>query len=149
MNIKEELYKECLRFIDNRLLTVNKAILDIQYSLESETKSSAGDKHETGRAMLQLEREKAGNQLSEIENQKQILHKINTESKHNKVVFGSVVQTTTSNYFIAISAGKITVNNTSYYAISAVTPIAQLLLSKRVGDEVVFRDQKYIIETVL
>ncbi|MGJ8548350.1 3-oxoacyl-ACP synthase [Winogradskyella wichelsiae] len=149
MIIKEALYNACLEFVDNRLLTVNKAISDIQYSLESETKSSAGDKHETGRAMLQLEREKAGHQLSEIENQKQILHKINIESKHNKVAFGSVVKTSTSNYFIAISAGEIMIDNMSYYAISAATPIAQLLLSKSVGDEIEFRDQKYIIETVL
>ncbi|WP_179375428.1 3-oxoacyl-ACP synthase [Winogradskyella wichelsiae] len=149
MIIKEALYNACIEFVDNRLLTVNKAISDIQYSLESETKSSAGDKHETGRAMLQLEREKAGHQLSEIENQKQILHKINIESKHNKVAFGSVVKTSTSNYFIAISAGEIMIDNVSYYAISAVTPIAQLLLSKSVGDEIKFRDQKYIIETVL
>jgi hypothetical protein len=66
MNIKKELYNQCFSFIENRLLTVKKTMAEIQESLLSETKSSAGDKHETGRAMLQLEREKAGNQLVEI-----------------------------------------------------------------------------------
>tara|TARA_R110002111_G_scaffold143677_2_gene209742 strand:+ start:7880 stop:8329 length:450 start_codon:yes stop_codon:yes gene_type:complete len=139
MMIKEQLYNLCLAFIEQRLLTVNKTILDIQNSLQSETKSSAGDKHETGRAMLQLEREKAGHQLAEIEKQKQILHKVNVESKHQKVALGSVIKTTQANYFIAVSAGEIVIDKTTYYAISAATPIAQLLLSKGVGDAIVFR----------
>jgi transcription elongation GreA/GreB family factor len=148
MNLKEELYKSCLEFINNRLLTVTTTISDIQNSLQSETKSSAGDKHETGRAMLQLEREKAGHQLAEIEKQKQILQKVNIESKHNKVALGSVVKTSQSNYFIAMSAGEIIIDNTSYFAISAATPIAQLLLSKTVGDTVQFRDDVFTITKI-
>ena len=139
MTIKEQLYNLCLVFIEQRLITVNKTILDIQNSLQSETKSSAGDKHETGRAMLQLEREKAGHQLAEIEKQKQILHKVNVESKHQIVALGSVIKTTQANYFIAVSAGEIVIDKTTYYAISAATPIAQLLLSKGVGEAIVFR----------
>ena len=139
MTIKEQLYNLCLVFVEQRLITVNKTILDIQNSLQSETKSSAGDKHETGRAMLQLEREKAGHQLAEIEKQKQILHKVNVESKHQKVALGSVIKTTQANYFIGVSAGEIVIDKTTYYAISAATPIAQLLLSKGVGDAIVFR----------
>ncbi|RED46282.1 hypothetical protein DFQ10_10150 [Winogradskyella eximia] len=149
MTIKEQLYNLCLVFVEQRLITVNKAILDIQNSLQSETKSSAGDKHETGRAMLQLEREKAGHQLAEIEKQKQILHKVNVESKHQKVALGSVIKTTQANYFIAVSAGEIVIDKTTYYAISAATPIAQLLLSKGVGDKVAFRDAKFEILEVL
>ncbi|MBU2921530.1 3-oxoacyl-ACP synthase [Winogradskyella psychrotolerans] len=149
MIIKETLYNRCLNFIDERLITVNKTISDIQNSLQSETKSSAGDKHETGRAMLQLEREKAGHQLAEIEKHKHILQKINIYTKHQKVTLGSVVITTQANYFIAVSAGEIIVDNTVYFAISASTPIAQLLLSKSVDDEIVFRGNGFRILSVL
>lgn len=148
MMIKEELYNLCLTFVEQRLLTVNKTILDIQNSLQSETKSSAGDKHETGRAMLQLEREKAGHQLAEIEKQKQILQKINIESKHQKVALGSVIKTTQANYFIAVSAGELVVNKTKFFAISVATPIAQLLLSKGIGDAIIFRDNKFKIKDI-
>ncbi|WP_418638667.1 3-oxoacyl-ACP synthase [Winogradskyella sp.] len=149
MIIKEALYNRCLNFIDERLITVNKTISDIQNSLQSETKSSAGDKHETGRAMLQLEREKAGHQLAEIEKQKHILQKINIDTKHQKVTLGSVVITTQANYFIAVSAGEIIVDNTVYFAISAATPMAQLLLSKSVDDEIVFRGNGFRILSIL
>jgi len=148
MNVKEELYKSCLKFVDDRLLTVQNTILDIQNSLQSETKSSAGDKHETGRAMLQLEREKAGHQLAEIEKQKQILQNVNSESRHTKVALGSMVKTTQSNYFIAISAGEIVIDDTAFFAISAATPIAQLLWSKTIDDEVVFRGNKFKITAI-
>ncbi|MGB0982308.1 MAG: 3-oxoacyl-ACP synthase [Winogradskyella sp.] len=122
---------------------IKNTILDLQNALQSETKSSAGDKHETGRAMLQLEREKAGRQLAELEKQKQILQNINATTQHQNIVLGSVVKTTQANYFIAVSAGKIVIDNTSYYAISAATPIAKLLLSKQAGDTIVFRDSVF------
>ena len=130
MKIKEVLYNTCQTFLDSRLEVIQHAILDIQNALQSETKSSAGDKHETGRAMLQLEREKAGQQLSEIQKLQETLQKIDLQLKSNKVTLGSVVKTSKANYFVAISAGEIKIDNTLYYAISASTPIAKLILSK-------------------
>jgi len=62
-SIKTQLLELCNQSLDTRLQNVLAVIEDIKQSLQSETKSSAGDKHETGRAMLQLEREKAGHQL--------------------------------------------------------------------------------------
>ena len=149
MNIKQQLHSECQDFLNNRLEVIQNTISDIQNSLQSETKSSAGDKHETGRAMLQLEREKAGHQLAEIEKQKQTLQKVNVESKHQKVVLGSVIKTTKANYFIAVSAGEIVIDSIAYFAISAATPIAQLLIGKKVNDEIQFRDQFFKIIAVI
>lgn len=149
MKLKEELYNFCSLFIEQRLLTVNKNILDIQNSLQSETKSSAGDKHETGRAMLQLEREKAGHQLAEIEKQFELLNKINPEIAKTTIALGSIVFTSKSNYFIAISAGEIKIDNQQFYAISPATPIGQLLISKSKGDSFQFRNQNISILEVL
>jgi len=149
MSIKLELYDFCLEFVDNRFQIIQNTIKEIQESLLSETKSSAGDKHETGRAMLQLEREKSGNQLAEIQKLKTILNKVNSEAKHQKIALGSVVYTTQSNYFIAISAGEIVLDSKRFYAISQATPIAKLLISKTVGDEVLFRNTTIRITQIL
>lgn len=148
MNIKESLYKRCEESVENRLQSIQNTIAEIQESLLSETKSSAGDKHETGRAMLQLEREKAGKQLAEAIKLKETLSKIDITNTSKNVCLGSVVYTTQANYFISISAGKLTVENTGFFAISPYTPIGQLLLSKQVDDEVIFRNQPIIIESV-
>ncbi len=148
MALKQKLHQYCQFTLNNRLEAIQNSIRDLQNALESETKSSAGDKHETGRAMLQLEREKTGQQLSEIQKLQEVIQKINPESKHIKGALGSVIYTTKSNYFIAISIGEIEIDNTTYYAISPRTPIAQLLLSKEVGDDIEFRDTKFTITEI-
>ncbi len=148
LELKIGLYNQCSDFIENRLLTIKNTINDIQESLDSETKSSAGDKHETGRAMLQIDLEKACNQLSEIQKTKDILKKIDLNKTVETVCLGSVVYTSMSNYFIGISAGTIVADNQEFYAIAKDTPIGQMLAAKRVGDEVNFRDKIFKIEKV-
>ena len=149
MNIKQELSNQCLEFVENRFQTIQNTIKEIQESLLSETKSSAGDKHETGRAMLQLEREKSGNQLAEIQKIKNILSKVDVTKTTKSIGLGSVVYTSKSNYFIAISSGVLQIEEEVFYAISSNTPIGQLLIGKTVGDIVKFREESFVIEKVL
>lgn len=149
LKVKQKLYDACFQFIENRLITVQKTINEIQESLTSETKSSAGDKHETGRAMLQLEREKAGNQLAEIMKVKEAFSKIDVSKTNKTVGLGSVVYTSQNNYFIAISAGQITIDKDQFYAISPNTPIGKLLVGKNASDVFSFRDIKIQIKEVL
>ena len=149
MNIKEVLFTKCQTFVENRLQTIQNTINEIQESLTSETKSSAGDKHETGRAMLQLEREKTGHQLAEIQKLKENLTKVDINSSSQTIAIGSVVCTSQFNYFIAISAGELVVGDVNYFAISPSTPIGKLLIGKTVGDQVEFKEEKLSIRSVL
>jgi transcription elongation GreA/GreB family factor len=148
LELKQHLFNECCQFIENRLKTIKNTMLDIKESLDSETKSSAGDKHETGRAMLQIELEKAGNQLNEIQKIKEVLSMIDVNKTSETVRLGSVVFTSKANYFIAISAGSIIWDNQQLYAIAIDTPIGQLLTTKKAGDEVIFREEKIRIKNV-
>ena len=136
--IKTKLYKACEELLDERLKTIQSSISDVNNALLSETKSSAGDKHETGRAMLQLEREKLGKQLYEVEKQKHTLQRINLDTYLKNINFGSVVETTQANYFIAISIGKLCIDKKEFYAISSETPMAKHLTSKTTGDTISF-----------
>ena len=147
--LKQQLFDKCSDYVETRFSTVQSSIEEIQESLTSETKSSAGDKHETGRAMLQLEREKAGQQLAEIENVKNALAQINIEKISETVILGSLVYTSQFNYFIAISAGLITVDSETFYAISPQTPMGQLLLGKRAGDSFIFREQVIVVKEII
>lgn len=142
MTLKQELYLKCQDFLNQRLLVIQNSIRDIQNAFESETKSSAGDKHETGRAMLQLEREKAGHQLAETEKLIELLNKIEPKLISEKIGLGSLVYTSKGNYFIAISAGEFELQGSKFYAISLSTPMAKLLLSKKVGETGVFREEE-------
>jgi transcription elongation GreA/GreB family factor len=149
LKLKQVLYQCCSNFIENRFQTIQNTIDDIQKSLLSETKNSAGDKHETGRAMLQLEREKAGNQLAEIQKLKELFSKIDVSKTSKTIGLGNLVITSQNNYFIAISAGEFIIENETFYAISPNTPIGQLLLGKTIGEAFVFRELCFKIENVI
>ena len=145
MKLKQQLYSKCQEVLNSRLEVIQNSIKDIEDSFHSETKSSAGDKHETGRAMLQLEREKAGNQLAELQKLNETLQRINVNQIHNKVTLGSIVKTTELNYFISLSVGEIILGNEIYFGISMATPMGKLLLSKSVGDLINFRSKEFTI----
>lgn len=132
--MKEELLKKCNEFVKNRLENIQQTISSNQKALNSETKSSAGDKHETGRAMLQLEMEKAGKQLSNISDLKNTLAKIDVSKKSKIAHLGSVIKTTEVNYFLSISVGQIIVRKEIFYAISISSPIGKILLGKQEND---------------
>lgn len=131
---KQALYKFCKSFAKVRIDRIKNNLATIQESLTSETKSSAGDKHETGRAMLHLEYEKLGRQLDEAQKMSMALQKVNLSIRKEKVSLGSWVKTSKAEYFLAISAGAYTFRQTSVYCISVNAPIGQLLLGKSVGD---------------
>jgi transcription elongation GreA/GreB family factor len=138
LKTKELLFNLCKDFVNKRLKTVQDIISSNQKALQSETKSSAGDKHETGRAMLQLEMEKASQQLEGISIMNQILSKVDI-SKTSKIAhLGSVIITNKANYFLSISAGQLSVENNTYFAISISSPIGKLLLGKKENEEVLF-----------
>lgn len=144
--IKEKLYSACTKFVQDRAKTIENIINSNQKALSSETKSSAGDKHETGRAMLQLEMEKASLQLKGIHEMKSVLAKMNLEKSDNAKL-GSIIITNNTYYFLAVSAGKIKIENQVYYAISPSSPIGSLLLGKKAGDSFIF-NQEFRIKTI-
>lgn len=148
MNIKKQLYKKCEAYVQQRMQTIKDTISSNQKALESETKSSAGDKHETGRAMLQLEMEKAGKQLASVTKMQETLAKINLEKASQIACLGSLIYTENINYFLSISSGKITIENTDFFAISVSSPIGKLLLGKKENDSFVFNGKNITITTI-
>lgn len=149
MKVKQQLFEFCQEFVNGRTIRIQNEIKDIQEALTSETKSSAGDKHETGRAMLQLEREKLGQQLLEVERMAIILSRISISLKTNAVVLGSLIKTSKRDYFLAISAGAYESTQNPIYCISRSTPIGKLLLGKSIGDVVDFNGEKIRISEIL
>jgi len=147
--LKENLFNQCKEFVNSKLATIENTIRSNQADLASETKSSAGDKHETGRAMLQLEMEKAGQQLKGVTEMKLVLERIHIHETSGVCKMGSIVKTEKINYFIGISAGKLVVENEIYYAVSSKSPIGHLLIGKKIKEEVSFNNKKFYIKTIL
>ncbi|NRB59632.1 MAG: 3-oxoacyl-ACP synthase [Winogradskyella sp.] len=149
MTVKQQLHQQCETFLNKRLEVIQNTISDIEKALTSETKSTAGDKHETGRAMLQLEREKAGQQLAELQKQFLVLNKINISQNHSTIALGSIVYTTQSNYFISTGVGEVVYNDDTFFAISLGSPIARLLVGKTINETFKFRDKEITITKII
>ena len=143
--MKKALLEFCWKQVDERTARLKKQSRELQESLDSETKSSAGDKHETGRAMVQLEQEKLGQQLLELDATRSILNKINIEKPSDKIRLGSLVKTSMADYFIAISSGAFKKNDRVVYCISANAPIAQVLLGKEKRERFVFNGKEHSV----
>ena len=141
MMVKEALLSKCNNFVNNKLATIETIMSENRIALEQESKSSAGDKHETGRAMLHLEMEKASQQLGVAKQMNELLDKIQLNSVSKKIKLGSLITTDQEIYFLSISAGEISLGDKLYYAISPSSPIGSLLIGKEKGEKILLNSK--------
>lgn len=149
LELKENLFRICEKLVAQKIATINDLLNEVQESANNETKSSAGDKHETGRAMAQLETEKLSTQLSDALKLKDTLAKINPTSEHQLIGLGSLVVTNNGNFYISVSLGKIEIDEEYYFAISTQSPVGELFLTKKEKDSFSFNDKTYVIENII
>ena len=147
-SLKEQLHAACLAFVEQRMATCQAAINAAQESANSETKSSAGDKYETGRAMAQNERDRNAVQLYEAKQLLGELQRIDPARTCDAVRPGALVTTSMGRFYVSISAGKLTVDGTDYFAVSGAAPVAAALSGKRAGEQATFNGKVIRIETV-
>lgn len=144
--IKHQIYQLLLEKVDEKVLTAKSAIVSAKESRDNETKSSAGDKHETARAMAQIELENSEVHLSKVMELKKDLDQLDLLRISSKVEFGSLVETDDFNYFISIGLGRIQLEDQDYYCISKTSPMAKLLYDKVVGDEFHFQEKTIFVK---
>lgn len=134
IDLKSKLLESCQKQVDGRFVKIKQTISGIEEALFEESKSSSGDKHETTRAMLQIDRENAGRQLQEIEKLAAILGRIDIQSASDYVRLGSLVFTDKNIYFISLSIGAVTLEGIQYLCVAINSPVGSLLLGKKKGE---------------
>lgn len=149
--IKEKtfLLQWCKDFVQRRLDTAREAIAQAQEAADEETKSVAGDKYETGRAMAQLDMEKHRQQWEEARKLMQVLERIDPAATTPVIQTGSVVYTDQGNFFISISAGKVQLDQGTWMVVSAASPIASAMLGRRAAEQFVFQGKTFQIQQVM
>lgn len=146
LELKKKLFTLCENYITERIGTIKEAMNMAQDSANQQEKSSAGDKHETSRSLMQLEQEKCAKQLAETQKLKQALVQIKLNETCNQVKLGAVVLCAETNFFIAISMGKIRVDEKDFFAISPTSPIGQNLAGLKKGDTYKFNGKEHQIK---
>ena len=146
---KELIHLHLQLLLNEKIQAWERAIASVKESRDQGTKSSVGDKYETGRAMMQVELEKLQVQLSNTEKLKAQLQGLRLNEKSQRVKPGSLVITDYGSYFISVGIGQIKINGEKIYAVSPVAPVGKLLLGKSIGDVVRYNDRKILIEEIL
>tara|TARA_A100001015_G_scaffold319216_1_gene441438 strand:- start:2378 stop:2839 length:462 start_codon:yes stop_codon:yes gene_type:complete len=147
--IKKTLFNHCKTHLEKKMKVLEQLKKNLQKDLTYETKSSAGDKYETARAMIQLENEKLSNQIHEIELNYQKLNTIKDFQTSKSINLGSIIFTDKANYYVAIAADFFEVNSKVFYCISSQSPIGKLLIGKKINESIMFNDvQSTILEII-
>jgi len=151
MNIefKKGLYQYCGKLLEDKIQQLQQAANNAQGSANSETKSTAGDKHDTARAMAHLEVEKIAKQLIEAEKLKQVFLQMSTQSAHEKVGLGTLVKANNMFYYLGLSLGKIEFEDKIIFAISLASPLAQAMKECQQNDSFNFNGKTFDIQMVL
>lgn len=143
IEFKENLKTFCTVALTKRVDTILEAMKSSQESANNETKSSAGDKHETGRAMSQLENEMNGKQLLEINTELNAVNQVDVSKINHKAIIGSVVVCKHATFFILTGIGVQTINNNKVVFLSPKSPLALKLKEARSGEKFDFNKIKF------
>ncbi|MES2798960.1 MAG: 3-oxoacyl-ACP synthase [Bacteroidota bacterium] len=134
---KAQLIAHICTVVEDKIKLLQERFDDLTSDLVSDHKSSAGDKHETGRAMTQLEQEKLAGQMADFARQKETISQLSLEVK-SSVQLGSLVTTSKGMFFISIGLGKVQISDEQIFCISISSPIGQVLQHKKVGESTFF-----------
>ncbi len=135
--------------MDGRIRTALEALEQAAESSTNDTKSSAGDKFETGREMAQQEIGRHQQLLEEARRQKSVLLALENVSVDQQVIPGSLVLTDQGGFYLSIGAGMIEQEGNAFYAISAVSPMGKILLGKKAGEFVLLNNRQFKVLTIL
>ena len=122
----------------NRIASLEAEVENLKTSAASDTKSSMGDKYETAREMINLEKEKISEQLADAQRMKQTLESIEVETQNPKAALGSLIKSSTCYFFLSVSLGKVVVNGKEVFVISPASPIGKGLMGLQVNNSIEF-----------
>jgi hypothetical protein len=142
MTRKQKTYNHYLQLINDKVHLLQQVLADLKESGSNETKSTAGDKHETALAMLQIEQANTRAQLKEV------LEKINPALTAIKIVPGSLIKTNRGCFFLSVALGKAVVDDMVVIALSPQSPLGVKLMGLTAGDSAEINSNKYFIESI-
>ncbi|MEJ7610404.1 MAG: hypothetical protein WKF88_04420 [Ferruginibacter sp.] len=148
MTLKQKIHARFLEIAEEKINSLQQVLADLKESGTNETKSTAGDKHETALAMLQIEQANTRAQLEDAAAKKVQLQKINPESVTLTVLPGSLIKTNRGYLYLSVAAGKINIEGITVTAFSPQSPLGEKLIGLAAGESAEVNNNRFVIETV-
>lgn len=147
--LKKKIHQSCLIMLQEKIQQTELEMHELVSGASNDSKSTAGDKHETARAMMQREQENLGKQLNDLRQQKTTFERIPTETNLNFVSQGSLIKTSRGYFYLALALGKIHIDELDIFVLSSHSPLGQKLLGCKKQDSVSINQSTYVIEEIL
>lgn len=141
--------QELWHLINDKIVEAEEYIDGLIEARDGDTKSSAGDKYETSREMVQKEIDRAESRLQQLYQQKNELNTFVKKKSLDRCEPGALVQLDDKLILLGLAIGKVDINDFSILCISMGSPIGQLLRDKEIGDHIPFNSTNQVIKTIL
>ncbi|EAS19929.1 hypothetical protein BBFL7_02329 [Flavobacteria bacterium BBFL7] len=145
---KKEIYDHCHHILEDRMATITKNLDRLMDSKQNETKSSAGDKYETGMAMIQNEEDLFKRQLADTSKIMEHFKKIDAIKNCDVVEPGALIKLPAGWFYVSAGMGKVMIDGEAIFCISLQSPIGVALKHKKMNDIISFNDQKFTIQEI-
>jgi len=145
---KRDVITTAISAVSQKIERLKAELNDLNDGNAQNSKSTAGDKHDTERAMVHLEIEKLSKSLSVEYAILNDLEQIKMDNPHSIATNGSLVETSRGVFLIGAACGNISVGTTSIFCISALSPLAKALNGKSLGDIVQVNDNTFRIMSI-
>ena len=148
MNFKENVYRQYVSVLNDKINALQQTLNELGESAKHETKSTAGDKHETALAMLQIEQENTHVKLRDALEQKTQLDRIDLSLNSPLIAKGSIIKTDKGFFFLSIALGKATIEGIPVIAISPQSPLGAKFIGLKENDSVEMNGIVYHVESI-
>jgi hypothetical protein len=147
---KADVWNALDRLLEKNIQDIQQNLNSIEHAKTQETKSSVGDKFETGRAMLQIEEDKLLGQLKRNKNYLlQLQVYMQNDKKHETVQEGSLVVCDKGTFFIGLGLGKLKLDNCELFAVSIAAPFSKQIIGLREGSTFSIKQKQFMISEIL
>jgi len=146
--MKQQIIQHYNHYLYDRVNTLREMIVDLTEDSLNDAKGSAGDKHETGLAMMHLEQEKLNKKLLELLDAQSKFLKIDYSVVSNQVILGSLIEANDTFFLMAVALPKIEVEGKTVFGMSPQSPLGELFMGKQVQEITIFNNVNYKIGSI-
>ena len=146
--LKSILLNHCFSIKKEQIEELNRSVASIKEAVESNDKSSAGDKHETSRENANQTLLIYGSQRKKAMEDLMLLHMIKPDVLYDKVQTGAVVVMNDLILFIAEISDRISIDNIIFNIVPPNGPLLKEIFGKSVGYSFTFNNRNYQIIAV-
>jgi len=149
MYLKTRLHRHLMETIYSRKCRLEEQLHDMHLESKQSNKGSAGDKHEVGIEMANIELKKLQSQISLLDQQLFSLKKLSPDHQNKALRLGSLFKLDNTWYYCSVAHGQILFEHTHYYCLSPEAPLFKALKGKKINQTVQFNGRDWHITQIL